>query len=131
MAEVGRLFGPMQASAQGMRAQRLRMELMARNIANSEVTRTAEGGPYRRQVAQLERTDEGGVRIAGVVEDQTQGVLRYNPGHPDANAEGFVRMPNVDIATEMTEMMIAQRAFQANHSVFRTAKQMLRSALEL
>lgn len=128
---VRRLLNPLQISSQGMRAQRLRMEVMATNIAMSGVTRTAEGGPYRRQVAILQRGPDGGVEISGIEQDQSQGALKYFPSHPDANAEGFVLMPNVDMAAEMAELMIAQRAYQANHSVFTAAKQMLRSALNL
>jgi flagellar basal-body rod protein FlgC len=132
------LFRILAVAAGGLSAQRARMEVAAQNIANSETTRTAEGGPYRRKTVALEvasgttePTDAGGVRVAGIGEDASEGPLVYDPGHPDANEKGYVRMPNVRITDEMMDMMDARRVYDANATVFQSAKAMLRSALDL
>lgn len=116
-------------SADGMAVQQRFLEVISRNLANAEVTRTAEGGPYRRQVAALESGSEG-VRLE-VKQDTRPGRLEYDPGHPDANAEGFVEYPNVDVNHELIDLMLARRVHEANVSVFQAAKSMLRRALEI
>jgi len=152
------LFAAMKVSTSGLTAQRKRLDVVAENLANIETTRTAEGGPYRRQVVsfQEERAlvisspepgEAGGNDTSaqpGTTEQQefrgVSGQIRedsspfpevYDPGHPDANSEGFVKYPNVDIVTEMTELISATRAFEANVTAFNAAKQMMRKALEL
>lgn len=132
------LFRVLAVAAGGLSAQRARMEVAAQNIANAETTRTAEGGPYRRKTVALEAasgttepTDAGGVRIAGIGEDGSEGALVYDPGHPDANEKGYVRMPNVRITDEMMDLMDARRVYDANVTVFQSAKAMLRRALDL
>jgi flagellar basal-body rod protein FlgC len=107
------------------------LEVIAANIANAEMTRMAEGGPYRRQVALLEVDPATGQLRARVVDDQRPGRLVYDPGHPHANEEGFVEYPNVDLNSELIDLMIARRIHQANASVFQAAKSMLKSALEI
>lgn len=119
------LLRPLQASATGMSTQQKFIETISRNIANAETTRTPEGGPYRRQVV-VSAGD-----TARVAEDASEGRLVYDPGHPDADQRGYVRMPNVDIATEMVDLMVARRMHEANASVFQAAKSMLRRALEI
>jgi flagellar basal-body rod protein FlgC len=118
---------PLATSAAGMSTQQQFMEAISANIANAETTRTAEGGPYRRRVA----VSEGSGTQVRVVNDTTPGRMVYDPGHPDADASGYVRMPNVDIATETVDLMIARRMHEANASVFQAAKGMLRRALEI
>jgi len=144
---------PMRAleiAASGLGAQTARMRAIASNLANAETTRGLDGGPYRRRVVRLEEaayepvplerplehgrpaeTLHGGVRVIGVEEDLSEGPLVYDPGHPDADESGYVRMPNVDITEEMVAMMETRRLFEANASVFDAVKAMLRKATQL
>ena len=119
------------ASADGMSVQQKFLEVIARNLANAEVTRTPEGGPYRREVAQLGIDPATGRPGLQIVHDPRPGRLLYDPGHPDANAQGFVEYPNVDTQGELVDLMIARRVHEANVSVFQAAKSMLRRALEI
>ena len=119
------LMRPLQTSAAGMSTQQLFIETISANIANADVTRTDAGGPYQRQVAV--NTGNG----TTIVKDTSEGRLVYDPGHPDADATGYVHMPNVDIATEMVDLMVARRMHEANASVFQAAKGMLRRALDI
>lgn len=142
------MFSSFDVSASGMTAQRLRMDIIADNIANVETTRTAEGTPYRRKLAVFQEkqvtsfrellkknkgdaTARDGVQVAGIVEDPTPFKMIYNPGHPDADAEGYVAMPNVDIVSEMVDMISASRAYEANITVLNTSKNMAMRALEI
>jgi len=142
------LFKAIDASASGLTAQRLRLDLIADNIANISTTRTAEGGPYRRRVpvfvpqnngalsfqTELNRALEwgsGGPRVAAVIEDPRPGPLNYDPSHPDARADGFVEMPNVNVVTEMSNMIAATRAYDANVTVMNAAKDIAQRALEI
>lgn len=118
-------------SATGMKAQQRVLDTISENIQNAGTTRSADGGPYRRKVAVLERDADGGVRVARVVEDPGPGHSVHQPGHPDADAEGMVEYPNVDVITEMTDMMIARRVYEANATAFQAAKAMVRRALEI
>ena len=121
------LLSPLATSAAGKSVQQSFIEAISANIANAETTRTPEGGPYRRRVA-LAENNNGQVRV---VNDATPGRLVYDPGHPDADANGYVTMPNVDIATETVDLMVARRMHEANATVFQAAKGMLRRALEI
>jgi flagellar basal-body rod protein FlgC len=127
-------------AASGMAAQRLRVQLIAANVANSETTRTPEGGPFRRkdavfQVASLGKTPDGqdlaGVKISQVLASTEPFITRYEPNHPDADAEGIVRYPNVDPTEEMVNLTEASRAFDANVAVIRATRSMVLSAQEL
>ena len=118
-------------SSTGMSAQQSVMDTISENIQNARTTRTAEGTPYRRKVAVLERDPDGGVRVARVVDDMSAGQIVHQPGHPDADAEGNVLLPNVDIIAEMADLMIAKRVFEANATAFQTAKSMMRRALDI
>jgi flagellar basal-body rod protein FlgC len=118
-------------STQGMARQQKFLDVIAENISNAETTRTAEGGPYRRQVAVATRDPRTGAVGVRVMDDQRQGSLVHDPAHPDADAEGNVVLPNVNINTEMVDLMIARRLHEANLSAFQTAKQMLRRAIDL
>jgi flagellar basal-body rod protein FlgC len=127
-------------AASGMAAQRLRVQLIAANVANSETTRTPEGGPFRRkdavfQVASLGRTPEGrelaGVQVSSVLASTEPFITRYDPNHPDADAEGLVQFPNVDPVEEMVNLTEATRAFDANVAVIRAVRSMTLSAQDL
>jgi len=140
-------------AASGLTAQRVRLDAIASNIANAETTRGVDGTPYRRKVVTLEEAgfrptmdprlrlpdpsdpDEldnyGGVRVVGVGEDLSEGPLQYDPGHPDADERGYVRMPNVSITEELVSMMETRRLFEANASVFEAVKAMLQRATQL
>lgn len=133
-------------SASGLRAQRLRMDVIAANLANAQSTRTPDGGPYRRRDVVLEAMPQSGtfadmlagggasspgVRVARIVEDQHPPQLVFDPGHPDADAKGYVAMPNVNVVTEMVEMMSATRAYEANVAALNATKRLLEAALEI
>src|SRR5215475_1154179 len=129
MADVKPPVNPaMAVAASALRAQQARMRVIAENLANSDSTsRTPGGDPYRRQVPVFEPTavDGGqGVRMARVTPDQTDFKTEYAPGHPGANAQGYVRLPNVDPLIEAMDMREAQRAYEANLSVIDTARAM-------
>ncbi len=121
--------------ASGMSAQRTRLNAVSSNLANSETTRTAEGGPYQRKVPIFEAIgddgEQAGVRVVAVEGDAAPGPLVYQPGHPHANAEGYVQMPNVNVVEEMVDMMTASRSFEANVQAFQTLRDMVQKALEL
>lgn len=185
------MFKSMGIAASGIAAQRQRMEIIAQNIANADVTRGPDGQPYKRRDVVLEAatsqnalfnpgnpaaqamgssvaangvfgspafdvpvTEDGpkaievpvlsaqggvngplggeyGVRVAGIAEDQGQGRLVYEPGHPDANEAGYVRYPDIDTTQELVKLMDAKRIYEANAAVFTTAKSMLRAALDI
>jgi flagellar basal-body rod protein FlgC len=121
----------------GMAAQRLRVQLIASNVANSETTRTREGGPYRRRDAVFQAQDLGfsgalanaGVRVASIQTSQDPFLTRYEPGHPDADADGVVNYPNINPVEEMVNLTEASRSYEANIAVVRSAKAMATSAL--
>lgn len=126
-------------AATGMSAQRLRVQLIAANVANSETTRTKEGGPFRRKDAVFVARDMGfdqalraaGVQVAEIRTSKEPFLTRYEPGHPDANADGVVSYPNVNPVEEMVNLTEASRAFEANVAVVRSAKAMAQSALDI
>jgi flagellar basal-body rod protein FlgC len=143
------LFGSLDISASALSAERLRMDVTAENLANAQSTRTASGGPYRRKEVVTEATGDngfagalasarasggapqGGVRVSGIVEDQTPNRLVYDPSHPDANAQGYVSMPNVNPVTEMVDLISASRSYEANVTAMQTSKQMFTKTLYL
>ena len=141
------LFSVLSVSASGMAAQRTRAALLVENIANSETTRTAEGGPYRRKDAifssepvastfasELDAQIQGsmtGVKVAGVSVDNREPERRYLPGHPDADADGYVAMPRVNPAEDMVDLMSATRSYQANVSAMSAIKDMIQHSIDL
>jgi flagellar basal-body rod protein FlgC len=133
------VFSALDISASGLHAERVRMDVIANNLANVNSTRTPEGGPFRRQLVILKGMSQGvptdgtggGVRVAGVVDDPTPFPLVYNPGHPDADAQGYVQMPNVNVVEEMVDMMTALRAYEANVTAIDATKSMLGRALDI
>ena len=145
------MFGGMEISASALTAQRLRMNVTAENLANAETTKGADGNPYRRKEVTLHSVGSdgtfgsqlsaamgggsgvapGGVQATAITEDQTDGKLVYDPSHPDANEQGYVRMPNVDTVTEMVDLIDAQRAYEANVTAMSASKQMFAKTLEI
>ncbi len=123
----------------GVQAQRIRMNVIANNIANAQTTRTPEGGPFRRQLAifrgeQLGANldpDKFGVRVKGIVDDTSEFRSVYDPSHPDANADGIVLYPNVNLSVEMINLLSAQRAYEANINVMLNSRRMTQKALEI
>jgi flagellar basal-body rod protein FlgC len=145
-------FDSLDVSASGLTAERLRMDVTAENLANAQTTRGANGQPYRRKEVVLQEIPQGGfgaslaaamgsqgagagrpggVEVGGIVEDQTPFKTVYDPGHPDADAQGYVRMPNVDTVTEMVDLISASRAYEANVTAMQTAKQMFAKTLDI
>jgi flagellar basal-body rod protein FlgC len=114
-----------------MSRQQKFIEVITRNIANADVTRTPEGGPYQRQVAVAAFDPATGQPSISVRTDPSPGRMVYDPGHPDADPSGYVEYPNVDLANETVDLMIARRMHDANVSVFQAAKAMLRRALDI
>ena len=135
-----RIFESMEVAGSALTAHRLWMDTISSNLANINTTRTLAGGPYKRRVPvfaeMLDKTiggyqDIGGVRVTEITEGKTPPRLGYQPEHPDANAEGYVAFPNVNLVREMTDMLVASRAYEANLSVATSARDMWNSALEV
>jgi flagellar basal-body rod protein FlgC len=118
-------------SASGLAAQRARLDVIAENLANAETTRTPDGGPYQRQQAVLAADPDGGVKVSEVVADPRPPQRVYEPGNPDADAAGYVAMPNVNPVEEMVDLVTATRAYEANVTAFNAGKAMTRKALEI
>ena len=172
------MFSALAIASSGLSAQRMRIDVIAQNLANAETTRTPQGGPYQRRYVQLEAVAPatagnatpttttaavnaavpgaqpaagtaaqpaaaaataspdtaditGGVRIASIGQDKTEGPLVYDPAHPDADKNGYVRMPNVSMTTELMDLMNARRIYEANATVFQVARAMLHKAIEI
>lgn len=141
------VFKAFRISASGLTAERLRMDTIANNLANANTTRSVNGGPYQRQVPVfapiLDRSMHGasssihggakgqGVQVVGVVSDPSPPRLVYDPQHPDANADGYVEMPNVHVVKEMVDLITATRAYEANIVALNSAKSMAQRALEI
>lgn len=142
------LFSVLSVSASGMAAQRTRAALLVENIANSETTRTPEGGPYRRKdaifsseqmgsafgselQAQLGGEQLTGVKVAGISVDNSAPEKRYMPGHPDADAQGYVALPKVNPAEDMVDLMGANRSYQANVAAMSAVKDMIQKSIDL
>lgn len=141
-------FGSMDTAATGLTAQRLRLDIISQNIANANTTRTAEGGPYKRKSVIFEQIDNtqgsfasvlnkkiqsgnNGVRVARIIEDESEGAMSYDPTHPDADENGYVHYPNVNTVDEMVNMISASRSYEANVTSFNTMKAMFNKALEI
>ncbi len=133
------VFSALDISATGLYAERTRMDVIANNLANVNSTRTPGGGPFRRQMIILrgaEATDPNGlerlgVDVVGVVDDPSPFPLVYNPGHPDADADGYVAMPNVNVVEEMVDMITAVRAYEANITAIDAGKNIIRRSLDI
>jgi flagellar basal-body rod protein FlgC len=141
-------FSSLDVGASALTAQRFRMDIISQNIANANTSKTDKGTPYRRQDVIFEEKAAGGqfsdylndsskalvgsgVRVAKVVEDQTPFKKNYDPGNPEADKDGYVQMPNVDIITEMVNMISATRAYEANVTSINTSKSIAMKALDI
>ena len=141
------LFSAISVSASGMEAQRTRAELLVENLANSETTRTAEGGPYRRKdavfqtdtpelpfqsvfAAQLNEQNQG-VAVSQITVDNREPEKHYQPGHPDADKDGYVAMPRVNPAEDMVDLIGASRTYQANVAAISAVKDMIQRSIDL
>ncbi|MDP4163991.1 MAG: flagellar basal body rod protein FlgC [Bacillota bacterium] len=136
-------------SGSALTAQKLRMDVIAQNISNAQTTRTESGEPYRRKMVVFQENDNqskfeniltdaqektqytGGVKVSGVVEDQSDLKPVYDPSNPDANENGYVMMPNVDTAKEMIDMISSTRSYEANVTAFNSIKAMAEKALDI
>jgi flagellar basal-body rod protein FlgC len=128
---VRQLMPSLATSAQGMAIQQKFLEIISANIANAETTKTPEGIAYQRRIGVVRVDPDSGERRLDVVSDTEKGRLVYDPGHPDANTDGYVEYPNVDITSELVDLMVARRIHEANATVFQAAKSMLKRALEI
>lgn len=142
-------FGALDIGASALTAERLRMDTISQNIANANSTRTEDGTPYRRRIVVFQEQSGGipfsqylsdsskkqylgkGVKVSQIAEDPSPFKKVYDPGHPDADADGYVEMPNIDVVTEMVNMISATRAYEANVTSINTTKSMAMKALEI
>ncbi|MEP6493425.1 MAG: flagellar basal body rod protein FlgC [bacterium] len=176
------MFSTLAVASSGLSAQRVRMDIIAQNLANAETTKTPQGGPYQRRVVNLEAIepaflttttsaapggatttsdllnaspgsaalmgvpnsmlmkglppmgmvdDTGGVRVTSIGVDKAEGPMIYNPGSPDANEQGYVKMPNVNMTQELMDLMNSRRLYEANATVFQVARAMLHKAIDI
>ena len=135
-----KIFDSVEIAGSSLTAHRLWLDTISSNLANINTTRTKAGGPYKRKVPvfaeMLDNTiggyhDIGGVRVLDITEDQGAPRMVYQPDHPDANEEGYVAYPNVNLVREMTDMLVASRAYEANLSVVTTGRDLWNGALEV
>lgn len=137
------MFKGFRIAASGMSAQRVRLNLVSSNLANANTTRTEEGGPYKRMRPVFSSMLEGGsdpdtpdgslrsVEIVDIEKDETQGSIIHDPSHPDADEDGNVEMPNVNVMEEMVDMVTASRSFEANVQAFTSLKEMVLRSLDI
>jgi flagellar basal-body rod protein FlgC len=142
------LFDAISIAGSGLTAERIRMDVTAENLANADTTKTASGEPYRRQevvlaqvgstafsnqlggaMQQGQEAQAGGVKVSGIVSDNTPDQQVYDPGSPEANAQGYVKLPNVSTVTEMTDLISEQQSYQSDVTAMQTAKSMFTSTL--
>lgn len=135
-----KLMPGVDASASALHAEKVRMNLIAQNIANAHTTRDVDGGVYKRKVVAFEQVMDSAkanevatsrVRIGGIQDDPSPTRFVYNPDHPDANESGMVEMPNVDVSREMVDLITASRSYEANLQVVKTARQMVQKTLAI
>lgn len=141
-------FSSMDISSSALTAERTRMNMISSNLANANSTRTAEGGPYKRKdvvfastpaaagsfksaLQKASQSNPMGVEVVQVVEDQNPPRLQYDPSHPDADQQGYVAMPNVNVVEEMADMIAATRTYEANVTAVQAAKSMALKTLEI
>jgi len=135
-----RMFKPIDIAGSGLTAHRAMLDVISENLANVNTTRTAEGGPYQRKIPVFEERlveaenghlEASGVAVREIAVDDAPPRMVYEPGHPDANEEGYVAYPNVSVVREMADMMAASRAYEANLEVVKSAGSMWEAATEL
>ncbi|MFT3865948.1 MAG: flagellar basal body rod protein FlgC [Solirubrobacterales bacterium] len=142
------IFSALNISASGLTAQRLRMDVSSANLANADTTKTAEGGPYKAQTVVLQESagsdtfagnlagalggnEPAGVEVAAIVDDADPTKQVYEPENPEANAQGYVTMPNINPVTEMTDLIDASRSYQADVTAMQTTKSVMQKTIEL
>jgi flagellar basal-body rod protein FlgC len=130
------LFGAMDAAASGLTAERLRLDVIAQNLANVDTTVTPQGGPYREEAVVFSpvpwtATQPGGVEVTAIVSNPAPFPLRYDPGAPGADAQGFVALPNVNVTAQMVDLLAASRAYDANATAFADFVKEGQAALQL
>lgn len=139
------IFTSMQVGASALKANRIRLNTISSNIANVETTSTPEGGPYKKKSVHFQTTPMSfkkhldnelnstiqGVQVTKILEDKDPPKMKYDPQHPDANDEGYVALPNIDVLKEMVDMMSTTRSYEANVTVIQSAKRMALKALEI
>ncbi|HUT30689.1 MAG TPA: flagellar basal body rod protein FlgC [Sedimentisphaerales bacterium] len=131
--EVNNVFGPLDIAVSGLRAQNKQMEVITSNIANARTSDAGKGEPYRRLEAIFKTEAEGvsGVALDKIVKDTSEFYRIFEPGHPNADEQGYVAMPNVNLPMEMINLNIATRAYQANAAILKRYQQMVETTLEL
>lgn len=143
------VFDSFNISASGLTAQRYRMDVISENVANANTTRTQDGTPYKRKIVTFEEKNGGipsfstifgrttarynsnGVKVSGTFEDSSEGNMVYDPAHPDADENGYVHYPNVNIITEMTNLIDASRSYEANATAFDASKSIAQQGLSM
>lgn len=143
------MFDSFNVNASGLTAQRYRMDVIAENVANANTTRTEDGTPYKRKIVAFEekngryesfdtifgrasdRFKGHGVKVSGTYEDKSEGSMVYDPSHPDADENGYVTYPNVNIITEMTNLIDASRSYEANATAFEASKNIAKQGLNI
>jgi flagellar basal-body rod protein FlgC len=132
---MNEMFLPMQVSSTALEAQKIRLNVIASNIANASSTKTPEGGPYRRKDVLFKTVMFGetgaGVDVPQVIEDQAPFRTVFDPNHPDADKKGFVSYPNINVLTEMVNLMTAQRSYEANLTMITSYKDMYMRTLDI
>jgi flagellar basal-body rod protein FlgC len=131
--EVDNIFGPIDIAVSGLRAQNKQIEVISSNVANARTTDAGKGEPYRRLEAVFKTDSEGvgGVTLDRIAADQSDFYKIFDPGNPNADEQGYVAMPNVNLPTEMINLTIATRAYQANAAILKRYQQMVEHTLEL
>ncbi len=140
------VFNSFNISSSALKAQRIRLDTISANMANIETTRTPQGGPYRRKMvvfetlqpsfnqqlnSAIQQVQPQGVRVSQIATDQTEPRMMFDPGHPDADENGYVAMPNINLLEETADMMMATRAYEANITSIKASKRMALKALEI
>ena len=130
---VNNIFGPIDIATSGLRAQNKNMEVISSNIANARTTDAGNGQPYRRLESIFKAEDEGvsGVTLDEIIPDKSNFIRILNPGHPDADKDGYVLMPNVSLPKELINLNAATRAYQANAAILKRYQKMVETTLEL
>jgi flagellar basal-body rod protein FlgC len=130
---VNNIFGPIDIATSGLRAHNKHMEVISSNIAHARTTDAGDGQPYRRLEASFKAEDDGisGVSLDEILPDKSDFIRILNPGHPDADSDGYVLMPNVNLPTELINLNIATRAYQANVAILKRYQKMVETTLEL
>lgn len=142
-------FNSLNTSVSGLNAQKVRMDIITQNLTNIDTTRTANGGPYKRKTVIFKEIEPSnkfsgflnkamgnddisrGVKVSEIVEDKSEGPIEYNPNHPDADENGYVKKPNVNVVEEMVNMISSNRAYEANITAINTTKSMIAKTLEI